>query len=163
MSWGWNSVVHVILLQVAMAFYYLAWPALSKGLTWLLRKLSKNFPRFEPREETAAHGAGAYRGNWRDRQYQRTAHSDRGERREYRHRRAVEPRATQSLRSKHLNILGLKEPAHLLDIKTAYRSMAMAYHPDRFASGDHSDADRAAAAAKMRQINEAYDWLRTNA
>jgi len=59
-------------------------------------------------------------------------------------------------------MLGLREPAHLIDIKTAYRSMARTYHPDRFASKDHSDAQRTAAALKMQQINEAYDWLCAN-
>lgn len=163
MSWGWYTVAHVILLQIAIAFYYLIWPALSKSLTWALRKLSEFLPWTKAPEGTAYSRTGAYRGHWRDRQYQSDERSDRAKGQEYRSRRAAEPRATRSQKSKHLSILGLSEPTHLIDIKTAYRSKAMTYHPDRFASADHSEAQRAAAAVKMRQVNEAYDWLCTNA
>lgn len=60
-------------------------------------------------------------------------------------------------------MLGLTEPVHLLDVKTAYRELAKAYHPDKFASDRHDEKTRSAAAARMREINAAYDWLRTNA
>ena len=163
MFWGWNTVAHVILLQAALVFYYLIWPVLSKGLIWVLRKLSKYLPQAEATDEAAYTGARAYRGKWRDTQYQRAEQSDGAQWQEHRKHRANKARAMGSTKSKHLNLLGLREPVHLIDIKTAYRSLARTYHPDRYASHDYSDAQRAAASLKMRQINEAYDWLCANA
>lgn len=160
MFWTWNIVAHVILLQVAIAFYYLAWPALSKALTWLFRKIYLVLPLPEAPEDAEDMRSGPYRGHWRDAAHQRADTSDHQKQHEWRARQA---RPISSLKAKHLRVLGLKEPAHLIDIKTAYRSMAMAYHPDRFTSDVHDDAQRSDAAMKMRQINEAYDWLRVNA
>ena len=160
MIWGWNSVFHVILLQAALAFYYLVWPVLSKGLIWVFGRLAKYLPRPEKPELDRQ---SAYRGKWRDAQYQRTQRSDGAEWQQHRKQQVEKARAVAATRAKHLHFLGLSEHAHLIDIKTAYRSMARTYHPDRYAADDHNDAKRSAAALKMRQINEAYDWLCANA
>ena len=160
MNLGWNTVIHVIVLQAALAFYYLIWPGLNKGLVWLLRRLAKYLPLPEQPEIDKPR---AYRGKWRDAQYQRTRPSDGPDGQEHRKQHVEKARANDVLKAKHLHLLGLREPAHLIDIKSAYRSMARTYHPDRYAANDHSDAKRTAAAKKMRQINEAYDWLCSNA
>jgi len=163
MFWGWNTVAHVILLQAALVFYYLIWPVLSKVLIWLLRKLSTYLPSAETTDEDAHTNARAFRGKWRDTQYYHAEQSDGAQWQEHRKHRADKAHATGSVKSKHLNLLGLSEPAHLIDIKTAYRSLAKTYHPDRYTSREYSDIQRTAASLKMRQINEAYDWLCANA
>ena len=157
---GWNTVLHVIILQAALAFYYLIWPALSKGSVWLLHRMGKFLPSPEQPESDKPR---AYRGKWRDAQYQRTRFSDHADWQEHRQQHVGKPRTNDALKAKHLRLLGLREPTHLIEIKSAYRSMARTYHPDRYAAEDHSDAKRAEAAQKMRQINEAYDWLCANA
>lgn len=160
MFWTWNSVIHVIVLQAALAFYILIWPLLRHGLAWLAPKLGKLFPSDEAE---AAPQKKPFRGKWRDTQYQRAEPADKTEWRKEKQRRAnaTHPRATQ--KTKYLRVLGLTEPAHLLDIKSAYRHLAKEYHPDRFASGQHDDAARTAAATRMREVNAAYDWLRSHA
>ncbi|MEL7283792.1 MAG: DnaJ domain-containing protein [Pseudomonadota bacterium] len=159
MNWAWQTVAHVILLQVALAFYVLVWPVVRKGAFLASRKLSKIFPDAEAAGGSASSQRQAYRGKWRDAQFNRSSHWDRTGQ----HERPAKPPPVQPQRRKHLATLGLKEPVHLMEIKTAYRQMAKIYHPDRFASTAHSDTDRQAAAAKMRDVNTAYDWLRANA
>src|SRR5512144_1898379 len=52
---------------------------------------------------------------------------------------------------KHYDILQIKSDASADEIQHAYRKLAMRYHPDRNPSPD--------AAAKMADINEAYEVL----
>ena len=52
---------------------------------------------------------------------------------------------------KHYDILQIKSGASADEIQHAYRQLAMRYHPDRNSSPD--------AAAKMADINEAYEVL----
>jgi len=162
MFWGWNTVAQVMFLQAALVLYYLVWPALSKGLIWLSQKLSKYLPQPEPPEDTARTRTRPYRGNWRDTQYHRAQESDAAQWQEHRQRRAEKAYASGTIKSQHLRLLGLTEPVHLIEIKSAYLSMAKTYHPDRYASNGHNAAERMAAARKMRQVNEAYDWLCAN-
>ncbi len=103
------------------------------------------------------------RDKWWEARDHKAEQSDR-ERRASNGQRAFAARqALDPLKSKHLNTLGLREPVHLIDIKSAYRQMAKSYHPDRYASADYTESARQAAAQKMRDINAAYDWLRVNA
>ena len=55
----------------------------------------------------------------------------------------------------YYHILGLSPEASDADIKTAYRRLAMIYHPDRN-RGDSSSEER------LKEINEAYDILGNN-
>lgn len=55
-------------------------------------------------------------------------------------------------------VLGVKEGASEEEIKKAYRELAKKYHPDRY--GDNPLKDL--AEDKMREINEAYDYLLKN-
>ena len=52
---------------------------------------------------------------------------------------------------KHYDILQVKPDASADEIQHAYRKLAMRYHPDRNPAPD--------AAAKMADINEAYETL----
>lgn len=159
----WNPVAHVILLQAAFAFYYLIWPALKKGLAWVSRQLPKHWFQSEEDDDLQARARGPYRGNWRDAQYQRAHGFKREQQRTYQHRKADAGRTANPLKSQHLSVLGLHEPVDLIEVKSAYRRLAKTYHPDRFAAAKYSDAARASAAEKMRDVNAAYDWLRANA
>lgn len=163
MFWTWNAVIHVILLQAALAFYVLVWPVLRETMVWTSRRLSR-FAADEQEEETAqTHREHPYRGKWRDTQYQRAERADRTQWQEHKKRRNASSHGVGPEKAKHLRVLGLSEPVHLLDIKSAYRQLAKDFHPDKFASDHHGDKKRAAAAARMREVNTAYDWLRSNA
>lgn len=56
-------------------------------------------------------------------------------------------------------VLGIKEGASYDEIKRAYRELAKKYHPDRYRNNPLADL----AEEKMREINEAYDFLMKNA
>lgn len=56
-------------------------------------------------------------------------------------------------------VLGVKEGASYDEIKKAYRELAKKYHPDRYRNNPLADL----ADEKMREINEAYDFLMKNA
>jgi hypothetical protein len=59
-------------------------------------------------------------------------------------------------RRKHLRTLGVKEPITWAIIHAAFRRKAARWHPDHA-----KPAKRAEAEAKFKQINEAYQWLRS--
>ncbi len=55
------------------------------------------------------------------------------------------------------DVLGVSRSASDDEIKKAYRSLARKYHPDNFAGS--SSAEIAGAEEKMKEINEAYDYI----
>lgn len=55
-------------------------------------------------------------------------------------------------------VLGINEGASEEDIKLAYREMVKKYHPDKYVNNPLKDL----AEEKMREINEAYDYLIKN-
>ncbi len=55
-------------------------------------------------------------------------------------------------------VLGVPQNASDAQIKEAYRELAKKYHPDKYINNPLSDL----AAEKMREINEAYDYLTKN-
>lgn len=55
-------------------------------------------------------------------------------------------------------VLGIKQGASEDEIKQAFREMAKKYHPDRYNDNPLRDL----AEEKMREINEAYDYLMKN-
>lgn len=55
-------------------------------------------------------------------------------------------------------VLGIHEGASKDEIKKAYRELAKKYHPDQYGSNPLRDL----AEDKMREINEAYDYLMKN-
>ena len=55
-------------------------------------------------------------------------------------------------------VLGLKpQPTHL-ELRKAYRALALAHHPDKLPP-DATDAQREAAAARFNEVQEAHDTL----
>lgn len=55
-------------------------------------------------------------------------------------------------------ILGVKEGCSKEEIKKAYRELAKKYHPDQYGNNPLKDL----AEEKMRELNEAYDYLMKN-
>ncbi len=55
-------------------------------------------------------------------------------------------------------ILGIREGASQDEIKRAYRELAKKYHPDQYGNNPLKNL----AEEKMREINEAYDYLTKN-
>lgn len=55
-------------------------------------------------------------------------------------------------------ILGVREGASKEEIKKAYRELAKKYHPDQYGANPLKDL----AEEKMREINEAYEYLMRN-
>jgi len=72
--------------------------------------------------------------------------------------------SSQSINERQVNlkVLGLADGASDKDIRTAYRKMAMKYHPDRVQADGGRDKDLEIATKKMSVINKAYDWLCDN-
>jgi len=66
----------------------------------------------------------------------------------------------QSERDRYLGLFGLTPNATAKEIKKAYRKLAKVYHPDRNRGKSEREQDQ--AAAKMRELNLAFDWLKTN-
>ena len=57
----------------------------------------------------------------------------------------------------YYEVLGVPKTATEQEIKTAYKKMAIKYHPDR--QGDKSEAEKKEAEAKFKEAAEAYDVL----
>lgn len=55
-------------------------------------------------------------------------------------------------------VLGIKEGASQEEIKAAYKQMVKKYHPDRYQNNPLADL----AEEKLREVNEAYDYLTKN-
>lgn len=55
-------------------------------------------------------------------------------------------------------VLGIKEGSSKEEIKKAYRELAKKYHPDQYGNNPLKDL----AEEKMRELNEAYDYLMKN-
>jgi len=58
----------------------------------------------------------------------------------------------------HYRVLELQPGASLEEIKQAYRDLALVWHPDRFANSPRLQKK---ALEKMKEINEAYEFLKT--
>lgn len=62
-------------------------------------------------------------------------------------------------RTRWLFCLGLRPDASWDDVTHAYRSLIQVWHPDRFAHNARLQED---AQEKLKEINQAYDWLTNN-
>lgn len=65
----------------------------------------------------------------------------------------------ESLVKKYCEVLGVSPDASMSEIKKAYRKLVKEYHPDKLASGSMPDDYIAFANQKIREINEAYEYL----
>ena len=153
MFWNLDGLFPILLAQAAVAFYYLGIPVLKavfRRLNWrrpIFAEETTQSTRFDRATERL------YRGKFREAEH-RSA---------YAKSKPHRPKPANPVRDQHLQVLGLRDPAHLIDIKNAYRRLAKDYHPDRYASASNTKAQRDRAAAKMREVNLAYDWLCANA
>ena len=59
----------------------------------------------------------------------------------------------------YYDILGVDKKASADEIKSAYRKLAMKYHPDKVANA--GEEVRKQATEKFRGINEAYEHIKT--
>lgn len=64
------------------------------------------------------------------------------------------PFPTTYMKKDYYEILGVPKSASLADIKKAYRSLALKYHPDRVAEAEKKEAE-----VKFKEISEAYGVL----
>ena len=152
----WKSVGPILLLQLVVAFLYLAWPLVTRSMDVVGRVLGKFVPVPEPIDPPSEPPKQPFRGKWREAAYTKDhAGSNRQQRSE-------PPAQPPSQRDRYLRTLGLTKPVTKAQLKKTYRTLAKTYHPDQFAAAHHSSIDRENAAEKMLAINEAYDWLVAN-
>lgn len=76
---------------------------------------------------------------------------------QWQHSYTEPPRRQVDRKAEAYKVLGLSPDADMAQVKQAYRKLAKQWHPDRFAS--KSAAEQEEAAAKFREINEAYKRL----
>ena len=67
--------------------------------------------------------------------------------------------SNESLIKKYTAVLGVSENASLQEVKKAYRKLVKEYHPDKLAASGMPDDYVEFANAKIREINEAYEYL----
>lgn len=65
----------------------------------------------------------------------------------------------ESLVKKYTQVLGVSPDASMSEIKKAYRKLVKEYHPDKLASGSMPEDYVNFANQKIREINEAYEYL----
>lgn len=65
----------------------------------------------------------------------------------------------ENLVKKYTEVLGVSEDASMAEIKRAYRKLVKEYHPDKLASGGVPPEYIEFANQKIRDINEAYEYL----
>lgn len=68
----------------------------------------------------------------------------------------------ENLIKKYTQVLGVSEEASLAEVKKAYRKLVKEYHPDKLAASGMPDDYVEFANQKIREINEAYEYLEKN-
>lgn len=63
--------------------------------------------------------------------------------------------------SQYYDVLGLEQGATLEEIKNAYRKLSMKFHPDKLSGKDLDEEFIKYAETRFREINEAYEVLRS--
>lgn len=152
----WKSVGPILLLQMVVAFLYLAWPLITRVIGAIGRMLGRYVPVPEENDVRPEQPNQPFRGKWREAAYSREQTGP------GRQERPEPPAPPPSQRDLYLRALGLSGPVSKIQLSKTYRKLAKTYHPDQFAAAHHSSVDREKAAEKMLAINEAYDWLVAN-
>lgn len=70
--------------------------------------------------------------------------------------------SSESLIKKYKAVLGVSEDATLAEVKKAYRKLVKEYHPDKLAASGMPEDYVEFANQKIREINEAYEYLEKN-
>lgn len=96
----------------------------------------------------ARQNGGAWGGNWQDAYGagQRTGYAP--------------PR--ENLRKRYTDVLGVSEDASTQEIKSAYRKIVKEFHPDKVASKGMPNEYVEYATQKVKDANEAYEYLMKN-
>ena len=76
----------------------------------------------------------------------------------YRYKQQYGTATGQDMSGQYYATLGLEKGASAEEIKKAYRTLSMQYHPDKV--GHLGDEFRAIAEEKMKEINAAYDFFK---
>ncbi len=75
----------------------------------------------------------------------------------YMYRQRQEATSSGQLEEQYYAVLGLEKGADFAEIKKAYRTLSMQYHPDKV--GHLGEEFRGVAEEKMKEINVAYDYF----
>ncbi len=75
----------------------------------------------------------------------------------YMYRQRQEATTSAQLEEQYYAVLGLEKGADFAEIKRAYRTLSMQYHPDKV--GHLGEEFRGVAEEKMKEINVAYDYF----
>lgn len=68
-------------------------------------------------------------------------------------------RSDQSLRRRHLSVLGLNEDASESEIRNVYKNLVKKYHPDVLRSQGLPESEMKHAQKILSQVIESYEWL----
>ena len=75
----------------------------------------------------------------------------------YMYRQRQEVRSVGQMEEQYYAVLGLEKGADFVEIKKAYRTLSMQYHPDKV--GHLGEEFQKIAEEKMKEINVAYDYF----
>lgn len=150
----WRAQTHLFVLQGLLIFKYILWPFIQTVIS-VIGEFVAQRSKSDPDSESAFEQHTAFRGKWRE--YERARNTYQHER----HQARARPRP-KTKRERYLQVLELSPAADSGMIRRAYRQLVKQYHPDKFAADGHTAEERKVASIKMRQINEAYDWLQAN-
>ncbi len=151
----WRSQSHLFVLQGLLIFKYILWPIIETIISVVSEFISQRASPDNPDTQGESAEQTAFRGKWRDYERARETYRD------ARHQERARPRP-KTKREKYLQVLGLTGTPDSVMIRRGYRQLVKKYHPDKYAADAHTDEERKLASIKMRQINEAYDWLEEN-
>mmetsp|Transcript_21180 Transcript_21180/g.50184 ORF Transcript_21180/g.50184 Transcript_21180/m.50184 type:complete len:713 (-) Transcript_21180:293-2431(-) len=85
-----------------------------------------------------------------------SAPDEEGQRSAREHKRRAKLEKAKASRIDHYKVLDIQKSASPVEVKKAYRKMALRWHPDKNAGSSESIAE---AEAKFKEVNEAYDTL----
>ncbi|WP_158085563.1 J domain-containing protein [Henriciella aquimarina] len=152
----WKVQLHLFIAQGILVFIYIIWPLLKTLFSLLERAIGALFSSGPDIDDLYSDvrpedlfGDTGRKASFGERGFDEWTE-------------AARSKSAPTTREKHLAALGLGACVTSQEIRAAYRRAAKKYHPDRFASQRHSPAQRQAASERMRQVNEAYDWLMAN-